>query len=408
MAIYSYVALNRKGKQEKGIVDATNPAAARRQLKGKGLYVKSIAEDQEKKDRELFPFLTKLLYRVPRRDVGLVARQLGTLLSAGLPIERSLANIIEQTENIYLKKSLIEIRAAVVGGMSLAESMEQHPAIFPTLYHNLVRVGEKTGTFEQALLRLADLEDANQALKNKVTTAMFYPLIMLTLLGGIMIFLLAVVFPQIQALFVQMNAELPLITRIVMGVSNMLTSWRIILPFIVFGGGGYFFQRWKSSPDGRRTWEALLLKQPFLGSMLRKVILARFSRNLGVMLQSRVELIVARHVVAQVVDHSIFSQEIEEAITKIKEGAKITDAFRDSVIMTQMVMGMLSAGEVSDRVPEMVGKIADIMDDDVESSVQKFSQLLEPAMMVLMGGVITIMMTAIMLPMYNLTKQMNN
>ncbi|MBI3395195.1 MAG: type II secretion system F family protein [Spirochaetia bacterium] len=406
MAIFRYVGLNRKGKEEKGIVDAGNAASARRILKGKGLYVKLLTEDTEKKDRALFPFLTNILYRVPRRDVGLVARQLGTLLSAGLPLDKSLANIIDQTENIYLKKALIEIKGAVVGGASLGDAMEKHPAIFPPLYHNLVRVGEKTGTYEMALVSLADLEDANQALKNKMTTAMFYPIIMLFLLGAIMVFLLAVVFPQIQTLFVQLNAELPLITRIVMGVSDIVSSWKIVIPMIVGAVSYYFFQRWKATPDGRMRLEGFVLKQPLIGSLVRKAILARFSRNLGVMLKSRVDLIVALQVVARVVDHSIFAKEIEEAIAKIKEGSKMTEALRDSVIVTQMVFGMLAAGEISDQVPEMVLKIADVMDDDVEASVQKFSSMLEPAMMVVMGFVIIVMMTAIMLPMFNLTKQM--
>lgn len=405
MPIFKYTAFNRKGKEEKGIIDAQNPAQARRQLKQKALYVKALVEDTEKKDRELFPFLAKMLYRVPRRDVGFFARQLGTLLDAGLPLDKSLANIIEQTENQYLKKALIEIRGDVIEGSKLSESMERHAAIFPSLYHNLVSVGERTGTYEQSLIRLAELEEANQAMKSKLTAALFYPLIMLIFLGAIMVFLLAVVMPQIQQMFAQMNAELPLITRAVLWVSDIFSSWKILVPIVLGVVSGILFKRWRSTPDGRMTWEKLMLRTPVIGNLIQKVLLARFSRNLGVMLQSRVQLLNALVVVGKVVDNSVFERDIQTAIERLKEGTKITDAFRDSQIMNLMILGMLSAGEASDRIPEMVLKIADVLEDDVDAAVQKMSSLLEPLMIVALGFMIIVIMAAILMPMYNLTTQ---
>ena len=407
MPIYRYQAFNRRGKEEKGIIDAGSPAVARKILKHKGLYVKNLAEDQEKKDRETFPLLSKLLYRIPRRDVGLFVRQLGTLLQAGIPLDRSLSNIIEQTENEYLAKALIEIRSGIIEGATLSDSMKKHPAIFPPLYHNLISVGEKTGTYESSLLRLADLEEANESLKRKVTSALFYPIIMLVLLGAIMVFLLAVVFPQIKQLFVQMDAELPLITKIVLGISDTLTSIPWVMGIIaVISAVVYVFQRWKATDEGREIYERFKLKLPIVGPLNRKVVLARFSRNMGVMLENRVPLITALQVISQVVEHRTFELEIKEAIEKIKEGSKLTDGFRDSTIVSQMMMGMLSAGEASDTVPDMVNRIADVLDDDVDATIQKISTLLEPAMIVIMGGAIVIIMAAILLPMYGLTEQL--
>lgn len=406
MPIYRYTALNRKGKEEKGIVDAPNPVQARKNLRGQGLYVRTIAQDQEKKERELFPWLTQMLYRVPRRDVGLFARQLGTLLDAGLPLDRSLANIVEQTENEYLKKALIECRAAVIEGSTLSDAMQKHPAIFPPVYHNLVAVGEKTGAYEQALLRLADLEEANQRLRNKITSAAFYPLIMFLLLGSIMFFLLGWVFPAIQQLFTQVDAELPLITRIVLAVSDFVGSWKVLVLFGAFGVAGYFFNRWKKSPEGRPVWERSLLRPPLIGTLYRKALLASFTRNLGVMLENRVPLITALQVVSRVVDHAIFGEEINRAIDRIKEGSRLSEAFKDSIIVNQMTLGMLSAGELSDTVPQMVGKIADVMDTDLDSTIQKLSTLMEPMMIIIMGLAIMLIMVAILLPMYNLTRQL--
>jgi len=406
MPIYRYQALSRRGKEEKGILEAANPQAARKVLRLKGLYVKKLDEDREKKERELFPFLSKLLYRVPRRDVGLFARQLGTLLKAGLPLDRSLNNIIDQTENEYLKKALFEVRASVVEGEKLSDALKKHPAIFPPMYNNLISVGEATGAYEQSLIRLADLEAANEALRGKITTALFYPVIMLSLLGAIIVFLLAVVFPQIKDLFVKMNADLPLITRLVLGASEILTTKKILIPITLIGGGTAYLMRWKQTPEGRVKFEKFLFNLPLFGTLIRKAILARFARNMSVMLENGVPLISALQVVAKVVENKIFEADIQMAIAKIREGKKLTDGFQDSLVVNQMILGMLRAGEASDTIPEMVHRIADVMDDDVNSYVQKLSALLEPAMMVLMGGTIVIIMASIMMPMYDLTNQL--
>jgi general secretion pathway protein F len=339
--------------------------------------------------------------------VGLFSRQLGTLLDAGLPLDRSLANITEQTENIYLQKALMEIKAAVVEGTSLSDAMKKHPAIFPPVYYNLVAVGEQTGTYEQSLLRLADLEDANQKMKSKVSTAMFYPMVMIFLLGAILLFLLGVVFPQIQELFVQMDAELPMITKIVIWVSSLLTPVKFIFTSLIVGTLTYLFLDWKKSEKGRPVFEMFLLKQPLIGNFIRKILLARFTRNLGVMLQSRVPLLSALLIVSKIVDHGIFTAEINQAIEKIKEGARFTDAMKKSVIMNQMVLGMISAGELSDSIPVMVSKVADMLENEVDTSIAKLSSLLEPAMMVFMGLMIAVIMAAILMPMYGLTKQMH-
>jgi len=406
MPVFRYTAVNKQGKNEKGILDAPTAASARQMLRSRGLIVRQLGEDEEKRDRELFPFLAKILYRVPRKDVALFARQLGTLLDAGIPLDRSLQNIGEQTENPYLKKALIEIRGDIVEGESLSQALAKHPAIFPDLYTNLIAVGEQTGTYEQALLRLADLEEANLRMQNKVVSALFYPLILMFVLGAVMTFLLTVVVPQIQELFASLNAELPLITRVVLFISSMFGFPRILVPIGIIAGIVFAFRTWVSKPAGKQQYEELQLKAPLLGTLIQKSLLARFARNLGVMLESRVSLIIALQVTSRVVNHGIFSGEINQAIARIREGSGITDAFRDSVIMTHMVRGMLSAGEATDRIAPMIVKLADILEDEVDATVQRFSTLLEPMMMVFMGLMIGGIMAAVLMPMYNLTKQL--
>lgn len=404
MALYSYVALTKKGKEEKGIVDAPSPQAARNKLKAKGLVVRSLKEDTEKKERELFPFLAKLLYRIPRKEVGLFVRQLGTLIGAGIPLDKALANIIDQTENQYFKKVMIEMRAQITEGSSLSKAMEKHPHVFPLQYPSLVSVGERTGEYEKTLMRLADLEEASAELKSKVQVAMIYPFIMGLLSFAVAIFLLTVVIPQIQELFNQFDTELPLITRIVIGISNALTNyWWLML--LVIGGSSYGFMRFKNSEEGKKKWDSFILKVPIFGSLLKKVMISGFARNLGVLLNNRVPLITSLEIVSISVNNYIFQMEIKDAILKIKEGAKISEAFQGSQILSPMVLGMLAAGEITDQVPEMMNKLADIFDSEVNNAVKSMTQSLEPIMIIVMGGIIFVIMAAIMSPMYKLTQE---
>lgn len=407
MAIYSYVAFNKKGKEEKGIIDAASLQAARSKLKNKGLYVRSISEDSERKDRELFPFLAKYLYRIPRKEVGLFSRQLATLLGAGIPLDKSLSSIVEQTENQNFRKVITGMQANITEGSSLSEAMKKHPDVFPSQFPSLVAVGEKTGDYEATLTRLAELEEKSSELKAKVQVAMVYPFIMGSLSIFVTIFLLTVVIPQIQELFLQFDAKLPLITRIVIGVSDFLIGFWWLILTLGFGGiVGFIY--YKNTPKGKRNWDEFVLKIPILGSLARKVLVSSFARNIGILLSNRVPLITTLVIVEKIVDHSIFGEEIKNAVEKIKEGEKLSSSFGGSVILPQMVLGMIAAGEVSDRVPEMMNKLADIYDSEVDTAIKTMTQSMEPLMIVVMGLLIGTIMASIMVPMYSLTQQLQN
>ncbi|MBM9545641.1 type II secretion system F family protein [Leptospira sp. 201903074] len=404
MPLFTYVAFNRKGKEEKNIIDAPNLQAARNKLKAKGLYVRSIQEDREKEERELFPFLSKLLYRIPRKDVGLFCKQLGTLIGAGIPLDKCLLSIIDQVENIYFKKVLIEMRADITEGMSLSESMKKHKTVFPDQYPSLISVGESTGNYENTLHRLAELEEKSSELKSKVQVAMIYPMIMGLLSLGVSIFLLVVVIPQIEQLFASFDAKLPLLTRGVIFLSYVLTNyWFFILGAIA--GGLLGFMKWKSSGEGKKTWDKFLLRLPVIGTLLRKILVSNFARNLSILLMNRVPLIVSLNIVSDVVGHTVFKEEIESAIIKIKEGGKLSDSLQGSQVLPQMVLGMLSAGEASDKVPEMMNKLSEIYESEVDTAIKSLTQSLEPMMIIVMGGIIFTIMAAIMTPMYKLTQE---
>ncbi|GBF49073.1 type II secretory pathway protein F [Leptospira ryugenii] len=407
MPLFTYVAFNKKGKEEKGIVDANNVQAARNKLKNKGLYVRSISEDREKEERELFPFLSQLLYRIPRKEVGLFCKMLGTLLGAGIPLDRCLSSITEQVDNLYLKKVIIAMRADITEGLSLSESMKKHPTVFPDQYPSLISVGESTGNYEDTLHRLAELEEKSAELKSKVQVAMIYPIIMGTLSLAVSVFLLVVVIPQIEQLFASFNATLPLITRIVIGLSYFITNyWLLILLAIVISS--LFFMRWKNTEEGKKVWDRLLVRVPVIGPLLKKVLVSNFARNLSILLVNRVPLITSLHIVSDVVNHTIFKEEISAAIVKIKEGGKLSDSLQGSQILSQMVLGMISAGEASDQVPQMMTKLSEIYESEVDTAIKSLTQSLEPIMILVMGGIIFTIMAAIMTPMYKLTQEIQN
>jgi type II secretory pathway component PulF len=403
MPLFTYIAFNKKGREEKGIVDANNIQGARTKLKAKGLYVKNIQEDREKQERELFPILSKILYRIPRRDVGILAKQLGTLLGAGIPLDKSLTSIIDQTENIYLRKVVIQMKADITEGLPLSESMKKHPDVFPVQYPSLIAVGEQTGDYELTLNRLAELEEKSNELKSKVQVAMVYPFIMGSLSVIVAIFLLTVVIPQIQELFDQFDAELPLITRIVIGLSYALTHywWAMIL---TIGLSIYSLIRFKNSEGGRKKWDAFILRVPIIGGLTRKVMISSFSRSLSVLLLNRVPLITSLQIVGKIVDNQVFLSEIELAIERVKEGGKLSESFQNSLVLPQMVIGMVAAGEVSDKVPQMMDKLSEIYEGEVENTIKSMTQSLEPIMIIVMGGLIFTIMAAIMTPMYTLTQ----
>jgi general secretion pathway protein F len=407
MALFTYIAYNKSGKEVKDIVEATNLQAARNKLKAKGFYVKSIKEDQEKKEKELLPFLAKFIYRVPRKQVELFVRQLGTLVGAGIPLDKSLNNISEQLENRSLKKIVMDMRAAITEGLSLSQAMAKYPDVFPEQYSSLISVGEKTGEYENTLIRLADLEEAASDMRSKVKVAMIYPLIMGMVSLFVAIFLLVVVVPQIQELFAQFETELPLITRIVIGISDIITNyWLFIIIGIV---GGYMgFNSYTTSPEGKKKWDTYFLKIPVFGSLTKKVLVSSFARNLSVLLMNRVSLITSLSIVSKIVDNHVFQTEINSAIGKIKEGEKLSESFQGSAILSPMVIGMIAAGEVSDTVPSMMSKLSEIYDKEVNNAIKSMTQSLEPIMIVVMGAIIFTIMAAIMTPMYKLTQEIQN
>ncbi|MFO1470718.1 MAG: type II secretion system F family protein [Turneriella sp.] len=403
MPHYQYTAFSNTGQKVTGVIEAPSPQAATQKLKSQNFYVRELREDSAKRDRDLFPFLSNILYRIKRKDAGLFARQLGTLLGAGIPLNEALSDIGEQTENIHLKKIIQEMKQQVIEGKSLSEAMAQHSNVFPPVYESMVRVGEATGNYEPTLKRLADLEERNEELKARAITAMIYPAFMLLISVGVVFFLMTSVVPQLSDLFSGFKAELPFITRTVIGLSKFFSSFWHVMILAAFGGV-YAFVRYRKTPEGRHKTDKFILRIPFFGGLLRRIQVGLFCRNLGILVESQVPLLDALKIVAGTITNSIFIDELNAAIQQIKEGSSLRESMRNSVILPQMARGMIAAGESTDRLSELLIKAAEIMESEVDSAVRRMTQSLEPIMIVFLGGIVAAIMAAVMLPMYKMTE----
>lgn len=403
MPHYQYTAFSNTGQKVTGVIEAPSPQAATQKLKSQNFYVRELREDSAKRDRDLFPFLSNLLYRIKRKDAGLFARQLGTLLGAGIPLNEALSDIGDQTENVHLKKIIQEMKQQVIEGKSLSEAMAQHSNVFPPVYESMVRVGEATGNYEPTLKRLADLEERNEELKARAITAMIYPAFMLLISVGVVFFLMTSVVPQLSDLFSGFKAELPFITRTVIGLSKFFSAFWYVMILAAFGGI-YAFVRYRKTPEGRHKTDKFILRIPFFGGLLRRIQVGLFCRNLGILVESQVPLLDALKIVAGTITNSIFIDELNAAIQQIKEGSSLRESMRNSVILPQMARGMIAAGESTDRLSELLIKAAEIMESEVDSAVRRMTQSLEPIMIVFLGGIVAAIMAAVMLPMYKMTE----
>ncbi|MBV6493112.1 MAG: putative type II secretion system protein F [Turneriella sp.] len=403
MPHYQYTAFNQKGQKVTDVIEAISAQAATQKLKALNLYVREIRADSTKRDRELFPFLSNLLYRIKRKDTGIFSRQLGTLLGAGIPLNEALSDISEQTENKHLRKIIQEMKQQVTEGKSLSEAIKQYSDVFPPVYASMIRVGEATGNYEPTLKRLADLEERNEELKSRAITAMIYPAFMLAISVGVIFFLMTSVVPQLSDLFSGFKAELPLITRIVIGLSKIFSNfWHVMI--LSIAGGIYAFVRYRSTPKGKRKTDTIIMRIPFFGNLLRRIQVGLFCRNLGILAENQVPLLDSLRIVAGTVTNSIFVEEINSAAEQIKEGSSLRESLRDSVMLPQMAKGMISAGESTDRLSELLIKAAEIMESEVDGAVRRMTQSLEPIMIIFLGGIVAAIMAAVMLPMYKMTE----
>jgi general secretion pathway protein F len=405
MPIYEYIALDRAGKNQKGIIDADNPLAARQKLRSSDIFPIELKETfaKPKSLSSDHISISALFYRVTPGELSAMTRQLATLLSAGITLVLSLEALIAQTTNPLFKKILSEIKESVNEGNSFASSLSQHPKYFSQVYINMVRAGEASGSLDLVLERLADFSENREALKGRFRAAMAYPVIM-SIIGVIALMVLVTfVVPRFVEVFNEMEETLPLPTLIVIGTSSFLKSfwWAVLLLIIAIL---FTIRRLIKTPGGRYLWDKIKLSVPVIGVINIKMAMAGFGRTLGSLIQSGVPLIPSLQIVKNIVNNNIFADIIDETIDEVQAGKALSVPLSRSKWIPPIVIQMIGVGEQSGDLEKMLNKIADIYEREVESQITMLTSMLEPVMILFMAVIVGFIAFSIVLPIVEMSQ----
>lgn len=405
MPVYEYKALDKNGKSRKGIVNADSAGAARKKLRASGNYPmyinESSAKERLKEQGKSFSF--NFFDRISSKEVHIFTRQLATLLGAKIPLVPALASLVSQTNNPAFKKIIAQIKESVNEGNTLTNAMAEHPRIFSNIYINMVRAGEASGSLDIVMERLADFGENQEELRAKLSTALIYPIIMALICIGVLVILITYIIPNITQVFVEMDQVLPLPTRVLIGVSDFLKVYWLAVTIgvlVLIAGLRFFLQ----TATGRNLWDRVALKIPIVGKVLQKIILARFASTLGSLLQSGVALIASMEIVKTIVNNTQVAQVVDEAIVQIREGKSMTISLSNSPWFPPMFIQMVGVGEQAGNLESMLTKVADAYEREVDSAVTGMTALIEPLMIVAMGGVVGAIIISILLPIFEMNQ----
>lgn len=398
MPVYEYKGIDAVGKKVSGMMDAENEKVLRAKLRKTGVFTTEMFLSGSrattlKSDVKSIRFFK----RVKVGELAHATRQLATLISANVPLVEALSALTEQIENDLLKKAISQVKEKVTQGARLADSLKEFPNIFSELYIHMVRAGEISGALDQVLTRLADFTEYQAKLVGKVRGALTYPLVMAIVGLLLMTYLMVSVVPGILSVFISSKQKLPLPTEIVWGISRFMQSyWWLVLIVVVVTT--FLVRRYFKKPAGRLKLDRFALKMPLFGPLFRKLAVSRFSRTLATLLRSGVQLLPALEIVKYVVSNVVLADVIDKARTQVKEGESLAAPLRQSRQFPPLVTQMIAIGEKTGNVEVMLEKIADGYELEVDTTVNSLTTLLEPLMIVVMGGMVGLVVFAIMLP----------
>jgi type IV pilus assembly protein PilC len=401
MPVYKWVAKTRKGKTLKGEVEAPDEKLARAQLKRRNLTVQKI----KVKPKDLFENVSFFQPKVTKKDIVIFTRQFSTMIDAGLPLIQGLSILAEQSENKTFQGILKKIVRDVEGGASMAEALKKHPEQFDDLFVNLVAAGEMGGILDTILQRLAAYIEKAEKLKSQIKGAMTYPIVVIAVAIIVIAVIMIFVIPVFQEMFADFGSALPAPTQLVVNISEFTQSniLYMIGGFVVFG---FLFKKYRKTKKGRRQTDALSLKLPIFGPLLKKVAVARFTRTLSTMISSGVPILDAMEIVARTSGNVILEGVILDVRGSIAEGQTIAEPLSESDIFPSMVVQMIAVGEATGALDTMLEKIADFYDTEVDTAVDALTSMLEPLLMLFLGGSIGGLVIAMYLPIFQMASAM--
>jgi type IV pilus assembly protein PilC len=397
MTVYLWEGRNKSNLVQKGELDAASEEAVRAQLGRARITVTKV----KKKPKDLFQNVSFLQPPVKEKDIILFARQFSTMIDAGLPIIQCLDILHSQQENKTFKVMLKEIKESVESGATLADSLKKYPKHFDDLFVNMIAAGEAGGILDTILRRLAAYMEKAAKLKSQVKGAMTYPVVTMVIAVVVVAVILVFVIPVFQEMFADFGGELPGPTKLVVGASDFVKAkiLYIIIGLIIFG---FAFKKYYATQKGRETIDALMLKLPVFGILIRKVAVAKFTRTMGTMLGSGVAILEALDIVAKTAGNTTVEKAVYHVRSGISEGRTMADPLMESGVFPSMVCQMISVGESTGALDAMLGKIADFYDEEVDQAVENLTSLIEPFMLVFLGTVIGGLVVAMYLPIFKM------
>ena len=400
MPVYEYNALNQKGKNISGLIDADNLKTANIKLRGSKIFPISLTEVTNRKQKP-GSFLSYSRIRVS--EISMMTRQLATLLAAGFPLTSALHTLVAQTKKEGFKRVLSKIKDAIEEGSSFAAALAEYPKIFSPIYTNMVKAGEASGTLEIVLERLADIYENQHRLNSKIKSAMAYPVLMTLVGAGVLFFLLTVIIPNITSLFAEMNQTLPLTTRILINMSHFLKQWwALILAFVaamLFAGHVIM-----KKPAVQIAVDRFILKLPIIGELVQKIAVARLTRTLGSLLENGVSLLEALDIVQNVIGNKIIAKAIVDAKNEVERGHELGDVLGKNTNFPYLAVQMIKVGEQSGHLESMLKKTARVYDDEIETTIIGMTSLLEPVIILVMAVVVGFIVLSICLPIFEMNQ----
>ncbi|MCE0484738.1 MAG: type II secretion system F family protein [Methylacidiphilales bacterium] len=410
MPKFSYTAVDARGKQATGFVEANDQNDAIAQIRQLGYYPQRLDESKgDASAKEARPMLRKRGGRVKIRILTIFTRQLATLIDAGLPLLRSLNTLAKQERNPVMRSTMKYLAESVEGGSTFSEALAQHPGIFSKLYINMVKAGELGGVLEIVLTRLAEFQEKSQRIRGKVKSAMIYPIVVLCIAMLILSFLLVFIVPKFQQIFADAlpGQQLPAITRFVISISHMLIDrWYLVIGGIAAVVVGY--KVLSSTTAGMIILDRIALRLPVFGDLLSKTAISRFSRTLGTLISSGVPILQALNITKDTAGNYVVATAIGKIHDSVKEGESVVEPMEASGVFPPMVTSMVQVGEETGQLPDMLIKVADVYETEVDNVVTSLTSILEPIMIVMLAVIVGTIVIALFMPMVALITGMTN
>jgi type IV pilus assembly protein PilC len=400
MPTYAFKAMDLAGAPAKGEVDAVSKQDVADQLKQRGLIVVDIANKYRSRELNI-----ELFARVKPAELAIATRQLSTMITSGMPILRALQVLESQTKSKMLKETLAAVRGDVEAGLMLSDALERHPKVFNPLYTAMVRAGEAGGVLDASLQRTADQLEKDASLKRQIRAATIYPTLVISFAFIVLIALVAFLIPVFENVFKSFGGHLPTLTQFMVGLSHMIRNqWYVLLfgiPALLLA-----FFKWKKSKQGRPKWDAFKLRIPMkIGDVVQKVSIARWSRTLSSLTSAGVPIMQALEITGTTAGNAVIEKAMGDVIASVKSGGTISEPLRSSPVFPVMVAHMVGVGEETGALDAMLAKIAEFYEDEVEAAVKALTSILEPAMIIFVGGIVGVIVISMYLPLFSVYNQ---